>query len=215
VPVLKNIPAADLVLEIEGMGTAAVRRREEEITLLLRHRDPMVRLAAARALGSAGRGAAELRSRLTAERNPLVLSEICDSLSLLKDRESLPVLHRLFEEHRSRVVREYALLALADTEGRSAIPYLQERLRTERSPSLRSLLSCLLMTQGVGGALTGVTKALRSRDFRLRHRTANTLAHYAPKIRRPELLAALRDAAGREAIPGVREDLERAIRAMS
>ena len=205
----------ELTNRLQKMGPARVRKQAEEVKPLLSHRNQLVRWAAAEALGRAGLGAAELRERLGAERNELVLAEIAESLVRLKDEASLPRLRSLAEEHSSTLVRNYALLAIADISGKEALPYLRERLVRERSRRLKAFLRSALFAKGADEVLPDLLKDLRSNDVRVRRGVANLLYHYAPRRQRPVLLAALQEAAERESHPGARGDLERAIEELS
>lgn len=213
---LLNTSSSDeLTNRLQEMAPARIRKQAEEVKPLLAHRNQLVRWAAAEALGRAGLGADELRERLGTERNELVLSEIAESLASLKDEASLPRLRSLAEEHSSTLVRNYALLAIADISGKEALPYLRDRLARERSRRVKAFLRCALFAKGAGEVLPGLLKDLRSNDPRVRRGVANLLYHYAPRRQRPVLLAALREAADRETQPGARGDLERAIAELS
>jgi HEAT repeat protein len=152
---------------------------------------------------------------LARERNVLVLTEICDSLALLRDERSLQQLRRLAEEHKSPLVRSYALMAIADISGEKSIPYLKERRRRDRSRRIRATLDCTLFAKGADEVLSDLLGDLRSPDFKVRNLVANLLYHYAPRRRRSDILAALREAAANEPFQGVRGDMERAIEELS
>ena len=205
----------ELTNRLQEMAPARIRRQSEEVKPLLAHRNQLVRWAAAEALGRAGLGAAELRERLGAERNEVVLAEITESLASLKDEASLPRLRSLAEEHPSALVRSYALLAIADISGKEALPYLRDRLARERSRRVKASLRCALFAKGADEVLPDLLKDLRSNDFKVRRSVANLLHHYAPRRQRPVILAALREAADRETQPGARGDLERAVEELS
>lgn len=205
----------ELTNRVQEMTPAQVRRQAEDVKSLLAHRNQLVRWAAAAALGRAGLGAPELRERLATERNEIVLTEIAEALASLRDEPSLPRLRSLAEEHSSPLVRNYALLAVADISGKEALPYLRDRLDRERSRRVKASLRCALFAKGAGDVLPDLLKDLRSNDFKVRRGVANLLYHYAPRRQRPVLLAALREAAGRETLPGARADLERAIEELS
>jgi HEAT repeat protein len=213
---LLNTSSSDeLTNRLQKMTPARIRKQAEEVKPLLAHRSQLVRWAAAEALGRAGLGADELRERLGTERNELVLTEIAESLASLKDEASLPRLRSLAEEHSSALVRNYALLAIADISSKEALPYLRDRLVRERSRRVKAFLRCALFAKGAGEVLPDLLKDLRSNDPRVRRGVANLLYHYAPRRQRPVLLAALREAAGRETHPGALGLLERAIEELS
>jgi len=213
---LLNTSSSDeLTNRLQEMTPARIRKQSEEVKSLLAHRNQLVRWAAAAALGRARLGAPELRERLAKERTEIVLTEVAESLASLKDEASLPRLRSLAEEHSSTLVRNYALLAIADISGKEALPYLRDRLARERSRRVKASLRCALFAKGAGDVLPDLLKDLRSSDFKVRRGVANLLHHYAPRRQRPVLLAALREAADRETLPGARADLERAIEELS
>lgn len=212
---LETSSSDELTNRLQEMTPARVRRQAEEVKALLAHRNQLVRWAAAAALGRAGLGAPELRERLGRERTEIVLAEIAEALASLKDESSLPGLRSLAEEHSSTLVRNYALLAIADISGKEALPYLRDRLVRERSRRVRAFLRCALFAKGAGEVLPDLLKDLRSSDLKIRRGVANLLYHYAPRRQRPVILAALREAADRETLPGARADLERAVEELS
>lgn len=182
---------------------------------LLSQREITIRLDVVRLLAQTGVGAPALRSRLVEERNPVVLSEICDALADLEDRESLPQLEQLAEGHPAHVVRRYALLAIADLRGWESVPYLRRRLYGERSPAVRAVLSCLLFVKGSDEGLPLIRQALSTRDERVKRLVANTLTSYSPRRRRSQVIQALEESLEGETRAGVIADTQRAIRELS
>ena len=212
---LENPSPDELAKRLEAMRPSELRRKKEWVVSLLHHRSVIVRWAAAQALGRAQIGTEELRRALDKERNELVLTEITESLAIFRDDQSLPQLRGLAEGHPSPIVRSYSLMAIADISRRGSVPYLQERLRRERSTYVKAALSCVLVAQGVGDALNDVVKYLGSKNIKIRRLAANLLYHYAPRKGRHLLLTALREVLSRETNHGARGDIERAVKELS
>jgi HEAT repeat protein len=213
--ILASLNPDELAQRVEAMRPSELRKRKECIVSLLQHRSVIVRWAAAQALGRSKSGAEELRHALAGERNVIVLAEIAESLADLRDEGSLPELRNLAEQHSSPIVRNYALMAVADISRKKSIPYLQERFRQERSSYVKAALSCVLLAQGAAGALDGVLKSLRSKSIKVRRLAVNLIYHYAPRKGRSLLLMTLRDVLSRETNHGARGDLERAVDELS
>lgn len=214
-PLLGAIDPDGLARRLEALSPAAVRKEEEAIGSLLRHRAVVVRWAAAQALGRAGIGEEDLLERLGEEKNPLVLTEITESLAGSGDLRSLPKLREVAERHPSALVRSYAILAVADLLGRHAIPYLLERRGQERGRRMRATIDAALFAKGATEALPDLLASLRSRDPKIRSLVANLMAHDAPRKKRADLLAAFQKALAAETHTGVRGDLQRAIERLS
>ena len=207
----RPLPANDASSAWEPLDDLEVASLEA----LLSQREITSRLDGVRLLAQAGLGAPALRSRLREERNPVVLSEICDALADLEDRESLPELQQLAEQHPAQAVRRNALLAIADLRGWESVPYLRRRLYGERSPGVRAVLSCLLFVKGSDEGLPLIRRALASRDERVKRLVANTLTSYSPRRRRSQVIQALEESLQGETRVGVVADIERAIRELS
>ena len=205
----------ELTNHLEAMKPPEIRKDLAQVKHLLRHRSILVRRAAAEALGSAGLGAVALRERLSIERNAIVLTEVTESLAGMGDAKSLPRLRELAETHPSPLVRSYALLAIADIAGRDALPYLYARKEKELNRQVGATLVCALYARGGTDVLPQLLESLRSKDFKIRAIIANLLHFYAPRRKRQLVLAALQEALRREDIPGVRGDIERAIKELS
>jgi|GEM_PF-5571617 len=120
-------------------------------------------------------GAEELQARLGREPNPIVITEITESLAGLSDQQSVPGLRDLAERHPSPLVRSYVFMAVADIVGKAVIPYLQEQRRKERSNYVKAALDTVLFAKGKDEALSDLFKDLKSKDVKVRRLVANLL----------------------------------------
>src|SRR6266540_1343108 len=99
---------------LEHMSAASVRDAADEVLVFLLSRWPEVRVAAVEALARGGVGAAALRSAAKHERNEVVLAVLCESLLMLDDKRSVPILKRRARDHPSALVRRKAVWAISE-----------------------------------------------------------------------------------------------------
>jgi HEAT repeat protein len=164
-----------------------------------------------RLLAQTGGGARALRRRLPEEKNPAVLGALCAALAAMGDRDSVPAIERLAENHPLQSVRRDALKAIADLLGWESVPYLRRRLNSERSPAVRAVVSCLLFITGSDEGIPLIRRTLASRDARIKRLVADTLAHYSPRRRRQLVIRTLEESLAGETREAVVADIERAI----
>jgi len=200
---------------LPGASSAGLERpnaRElARLEALLNRREVATRLDIVRHFAATSQGARALRRRLSEERNPVVLSEICDALADLRARDSVPELERLAQTHPLQQVRGSALSALAALRGWESVPYLRRRLQSERSPAVRAVLCGLLFVTGSDEGLPLIRQALASRDGNVKRLVANTLLRHSPRRRRSLVIQALEEGLAEETREEVVADLERAI----
>lgn len=202
----------DTLLEwLEALAAERVAAKARTVERLLSHRSREVRSAAALALGRSDKASKVLRQRLSREPNELVLTDICEALSDLDDAAAVDPLSKLAREHKSQLVRRYALMALADISGMPALPFLEDRIARDRSRRVRATLSVLLLWMEAAAALPALIKGLKSKDIIVRRLIANLLSQYPPAVCRPEVLSALECAHRVEEVRGARIDLSEAV----
>ncbi len=182
---------------------------------MLGKRSPEVRLAAVGALGRIPSGIASLREQLEIEKNELVLSEVCEILGYAKDDLSLPKLKALAADHKSSIVRSYAIIAVADIAGHNEAPFMRLLLKNCRSRRLRASLNFSLILAGDWARLESLLGGLVSRDYVVRYRVAHFLAEKVFREHRGVCIPALSDALEKEEIEGVAKAMRSAIAALS
>jgi HEAT repeat protein len=200
---------------LDQMTASAITRQANQIASSLNHSSALVRFSAAHALGRVGLKAPALRRRLAKERNPLVITELCDSLAVARDRAAAPLLRRLAATSRSALVRSYSLLAIADILGRDAVFYLKKRRQADRSWRVRATADGMLFVVGAKQSIDAVLQDLASNDSRARGWITNLLTHYAPKRRRRDLLAAVETAAESERVVVIAKEMKELARQLS
>jgi HEAT repeat protein len=200
---------------LESLSAKSVVRDLDTVKSCLQDRSVLVRWAAANALGKAAVGLDALLARMRVERNELVLTEICESLGRINSPVAIGILADLAVAHRSHLVRRYALLAIADIQGKASIPFLRDRLASEGSQYVKSTLRCVLLVLGERAMLDQVLGDLRASRAAIRRIVANTLAYYKPRANRSQLIAGLNEALAAETSRGARGDLQAAIDTLS
>lgn len=130
------------------MTSRRVKRTLDHVSELLYHPSPLVRHAAAQALGTARVGVIALRGALKTESIDLVVAEICESLRVMRDKKSIGTLSSTAENNASSLARMFALTAAWDLDRIAAESMLQRRWAKDRSFRVRAVAGTLLFLQG-------------------------------------------------------------------
>lgn len=205
-------PRDEIFRRVRTMSSSEIRKRADDILLLLRSRWPDVRIAAIEALGRAQMHGAELRQAATRETNEVALATLCDALMDLGDERSIPLLKRLARGHRSALVRRNATWAVSELLGKSSVAFLHSRERVETSVRVKAMIRAALVKNGDRRTLPALLKMLRSSDYIVRASVANFFAQNVPARQHDRDLAAqhLRSALDVEETPPASEALAEA-----
>jgi HEAT repeat protein len=204
-------PALELSELLDSMSTREVRQDARSISRLLKHRSHFVRAAAARALQRAGTGGPDIAEALGTETHELVICDFADALASLHSDKSLKTLRRIARFHRSSLARSFAILAIADIQGRGAATFLLGRRRIDRSPRVQAVIAMELYNIGLSQFLPDVLRRLSSRDYNIRCSIANMLADSPVKRQRGTILAALKKSLEKETTGAGRDAIAKAI----
>ena len=210
-----NGTSVEITARLQALSRREVGFRADVVKKALDHRSVHVRWAAALALGIAGIGEEALLDRLKTERNEIVLAEIAESLGGVGGEKSLHPLCRLAEDHRSAMVRSYALMGVADIAKKSAVPFMIGRLAAERSTRVKATLRGLLFVLGWKPALLQLVRDIEHGSSQTRRIITSLLDYYRPRRNRRQILVALDSALQRETDPGAWGDLQNLIEVFS
>jgi len=185
----------------EFLGDLNAKAAITPLIKALSDRDSEVRMSATSSLGSILRGSRSPRQliRMLEDPNALVRIEAAESLGAIGDRKALPALWRAMYD-RSPLVRSYAAGAIGAFGRTRDIPELEQRLKKERSDTVKVGIYQALYELGRKDVLPPLISLLmESSDYRVRIATAKILAEVVlDKSNAPTILDALRRALKRE-----------------
>ena len=130
-------------------------------------------------------------------------------LEALREPATVSAIKR-YVDNRNLTMRAYSLRALAAIEGTQAVPFLLERLRTDREPVVRraALLGLEPLAKGNSEALAAFLSALRDHDTQVRMAAVDIVS----RIDDPKARAALLERNRREHRRDVRRVLSMAMK---
>jgi HEAT repeat protein len=149
--------------------------------------------------------------RLLRDPNPIVRLEAAESLSYIGDRRALAKLWAIARDG-NPLVRSYAAAAIGVLARGSDRKRLERAVRAERSDAARIGFYHALYYMGDSDRLFDLIALLRRPHYAVRCAVARTLSHFANRMNRELILAALRRALASERTVAAREALRESIR---
>ena len=208
----KRSAASELFALLYDMGAREARREVRTLGVLLKHQSPLIRFAAAKALGLARVGGPEIAAAIQSEVNELAFCEMADSLAAVGERGGLPRLYEVAEKRGPVLARMYALVAIASIEGEDSVPFLRKLWLRESGRRILAVLAVELFVLGVDELWPEVRRRLMtSTDYKVVCLISSLLASARPRRRRAEILGAMKMRLEQPGSVALLDCLERAI----
>jgi HEAT repeat protein len=163
----------------------------ERVLNLLCDKNEIVRYTAVECLGSLHEGESGRASwlyPLLQDSSHLVRIETLESMALIGDRESLPLISERLRDD-DALVRAYAARSIAQLGGKEYVPAIRRALEVEKNDSARVGFADALFSLGDTDQFSNLLDFLSSADYHLRCASANALG--AAELTSSQLQSAL------------------------